>query len=635
MTTESIHGPASQPTFTSPRLDTGTGAGDGTAGRAGWPGWLLSLLTLMVVLAGTLGGSFGGPDLGDHEALVAQCARDMRLSGNWLVPHYLGEPYVRKPPLPYWLIAGLSYAFPNDPQTQQPVTAIIARLPSSLAAFGTVMLLWKLASVMFGRRVGRVAAIIAASSVFFMLYAANATVEMILTFCCTWAHLHFWMAIRRPLRCRWRRVHLFFFYVAMGLGMLAKGPFPLVMVGLPIAVWWYGNRAMRLLAAGGPRAWKAALAQFSPEHLLSRTVRAFRELWLVPGVIVFALCFVPWMIAVGARHPHAWDLWNWQYLQRAQGKYEDTRPRGFFYYVPVIGGLVLPWLFLVFEGAVSPWIRQYARQRLALLYAGMWALIGAVLMSAMAFKKPYYIAPMIPALVLLMAVVADRFYTTPIRNLRLARGLWMALAVACVGGVIAGYFPLREDWPRAAVMVTAIAAGTVVMLLLAGWVFVQGRAWTGFSLTACTTIVAFMAVWYSCADRFDSLDKVAALDAVLTANGVTNQHKVFWVERRPDSRLSFYYNRYTQQMIQPAEIVEKFVDRTAHEDSLEEMVLARATKLLKLPEPVYLVIGREEYQLAKMFGLSANTKVYELGCAPDPDAPDKDWVVLSNTPSSK
>ncbi|HOW19195.1 MAG TPA: glycosyltransferase family 39 protein, partial [Phycisphaerae bacterium] len=122
------------------------------------------LAVVLLVASGTVGAVFGGPELGDHEAIVALCARTMRLSGDWVVPDYLGTPWFRKPPLPYWLIAAASYVLPNDAGTGLPVGTLAARLPTALSSFVTVLLLWRLAASMFGRRIGIVTAAIAGSS---------------------------------------------------------------------------------------------------------------------------------------------------------------------------------------------------------------------------------------------------------------------------------------------------------------------------------------------------------------------------------------------------------------------------------------------------------------------------------------
>ncbi|NLE28348.1 MAG: hypothetical protein GX629_01605 [Phycisphaerae bacterium] len=588
---------------------------------------VITTLIVVCIAVGTLGAVWGGPALGDHETIVAQCARNMRLTGDWLVPYYLGDAYVRKPPLPYWMIAGLSYLFPNDPQTGLPVTTLVARLPSALAAFGTVLLLWKLASSMFGQIVGRTTAVVAASGLFFLLYAANATVEMILTFCCTWAHVHFWFATQAPARSSRRKRHLFFFFLAMGVGMLAKGPFPLVMVAMPIIFWWYTQRPFRVIASSGGRAWRSALTRFFRE-LWPRTREAFSSYYLIPGLIVFGLCFVPWMIAVGIKHPDSWDLWNWQYWQRAQGQYDDTRPRNFFYYLPVMGGLILPWMFLVFEAAASPWMRKYARQRRGLLYAGLWTLVGFLVMSLMTFKKPYYIGPVIPPLSLLLGVVAARFYSQPFPKPHWTPWLKIAVILGGIGFVGGGYLYLREEFPQAAVALTVIAAVAVAALILACLLYFKGRRWTAFGLTAASSILAFHAVWYGCGTIIDNIDKVADLERVLNEQGISKDTPILWVHDRPDGRLSFYFARCPRPMIQPEEIVTKFVDRTTQKDTLKNLVIERTEQLISSPKPVYLVLDREEYDLARMFGFATNACV--IGEIKDSGRPGKDWILLAN-----
>ena len=44
--------------------------------------------------------------LNNNEGLYAQIAWEMLESGNWVIPHLNGVPYIEKPPLLYWLVAG-------------------------------------------------------------------------------------------------------------------------------------------------------------------------------------------------------------------------------------------------------------------------------------------------------------------------------------------------------------------------------------------------------------------------------------------------------------------------------------------------------------------------------------------------
>lgn len=585
---------------------------------------------VLLALVASLGAVLGGPPLGDHEAIVAECARNMRLSGDWLVPQFLDTPFLRKPPLPYWLVAGTSFLLPNDPHTGLPVTALVARLPSALAAFATVLLLWRLGAAMFGSRTGAIVAVIAASSLGFMLYAPNATVEMILTFCCTWACLHFWFAVtcHSPRR---RILHLLLFYVALGFGMLAKGPAPLPLTAVPLAVWWYTERPWRVLAKGGTAGPRRAIVTFI-RGLKSRTIQAFTRLGLIPGLIVFASMFVPWLLAVAARHSHAWDLWNWQYVQRAEGDYLDSRPRGLYYYLPLVLGLSAPWLFLLPEAIVSPWLKRYAPARRALLFCGAWAVVGIVIMSLEPFKKPYYILPAMPALILMMAVVADRFYGNPPPSARLAWLVWALFAAGLIIGLVVGSDYVRQEAPDTATRILLIASLAGVALLIAGLCYVRGRGWWAVGVTAVAMIAAFQLIWYTCGSTIASVDKVAALSRALNAAGVPAAAPVMWVDQRPDARLSFYFARQSRYMITPAEIVSEMLDRTQGKDKLLMMAMRRASDLLKSPQPVYLILARKNYDLVKS---ELSNRAFLIDAIHLPGDPArKDWMVVSNVQQS-
>lgn len=619
--------------------------------------WLTGVGVLILAAAATLGGVWGGPKLGDHEAIVAECARNMRLTGDWIVPEFLDTAWMRKPPLPYWLVAAASYLFPNDPELNLPVTTAAARLPTAVSALLTILLLWHLAGSMFGRpagagrRAGMVAAVVCSASVFFLLYSANATAEMVLTFCCTWAFVHFWHGVTSR-RGRARFVHMMLFYVALGVGMLAKGPMPIVVTALPLAVWWYTERPLRLLAAIGLGGWRQVLALFW-RQIRRQTGRAFTRLYLLPGVIVFAAVFVPWMVAVGREYPHAWDIWNWQYWQRAQNNYEDTRVRGPLYYIPIMIGMVLPWVFLLVEAMVAPWLRRFVRQRRALLYAGLWALVGLVGMSLFAFKKPYYIAPAVPGLLLMIGLAAERFYafvptTMPVKMnvwfgrwhevviadpLRFAWITWVIVALSAIITLIFGNYWMRANMPTVAMALTVIAAGAMVLLLWAGLLYVHGRGWAALALTAVSVVAAFHLGWYLCAPTLtrESLDAVARLDRVLDDAGVPADARVYWADSRPDARLSFYHGRRPRYTLTPEEVVQ-FIGvnrmKPGLKDLLEAHGIERADEMLAGSETVYLVVRYKKYDEAKS---RIKTPAYDVARVEyNPRDPKQDWMVVSN-----
>jgi len=575
--------------------------------------------------------------LGDHEAIVAQASRQMRLSGDWLVPHFLETPFIRKAPLPFWLVAACSYLFDNDSVTGLPVTAAAARLPSALCAFGAVVLLWQLASSMFDRRTGLVAALVAGSSVTFLLYAPNATAEMPLTFCCVWAYYHFWFAATAKSGLR-RFCHSMTFYLALGFAMLAKGPVPVALVGFPLAVWWYVHRPLRVVARRGFRGLLPSIVLFR-RSLGPRTLAVFARLWFVPGILLFALVFIPWMMAVAKRYPFAWDLWNWQFLQRAKGDYPDTRHRSIAFYIPIVGGLLLPWTFLVIEAAAAPWMRRYARWHRPLLFAGLWGLLGVLSMSLMEFKKPYYVLPATPGLILLVAVVAQHFFLSDRRSVRGRQTNWpirIGLAISAAAAPAAFWMWIsREEWraPHSKAIVAIVGIIGSILLAAAFQAYRRGRGSHALILTAAVSALAFHAIWYGAAKEIDNLDKVAKLASMLDENHVPRSSRVFWADARPDARLSFYYNRASEHMIDAAEIVSQGIfNRRSQKLALEKMALQRGLEIVRSTQPVYLILRRENYEHA-VETLALRTTVIGV-VQGSKDSNKQDWFVVTNAPDT-
>ena len=56
----------------------------------------------------------GVPHLAEHEVIVAQSARQMILTGDWLIPRYLDTPFLVKPPLAAWLVASIPALLPPN-----------------------------------------------------------------------------------------------------------------------------------------------------------------------------------------------------------------------------------------------------------------------------------------------------------------------------------------------------------------------------------------------------------------------------------------------------------------------------------------------------------------------------------------
>ena len=573
-----------------------------------------------------------GPHLADHEVIVAQTARQMVDSGHWLIPHYLDTPFLVKPPLPAWTVAILSEFFPQDDMTGHAVTDVTARLPSYLAMVLTVYIVWRLARDMFNRRIGDIAGFVSLTCVGILLFSVNATAEALLTLFCTWAYAEFWWS-RTAQSSHLARSHLVRFYIALGLGMLAKGPMPLAMVCMPIAVWWWTQRSIRLVSGGGLAASGRAIT-VSIKGFFPRLVTAFRSLGLWWGIPLFLLVFLPWMIFVAQKETYAWQLWDYEFLDRARGNYPGCKWGKLHYYFPIFFGLLLPWCLSIPEALAAPFLRAYSQHRRPLIYAWCWVVVPFVFATMMSFKKPYYILPVVPGCALLLSVVLEKlFFKTTIVNVRRVWALIVVILMIIAAIPVFGWFFLPKMYPeewhgptplRGVVISIAIVAG---LAMTATW-FVRGVRRRSFIGIGLTSLLAFVATWCVMGPQLGNIDDPLALVHEMRDANIDESTPLYWASNRPDGRVTFYGDRELRQVIDPYRLIAEHRDR-ADGDELRMMVASRICDLLTAPQTAYLLMQRGDYQLLNMFMQPRSRVVFSVDRG-EIGKDEDDWVVITN-----
>lgn len=593
-----------------------------------WPpsrGWGVAFLTLS--LCGAAAMLLTGPHLGDHEVIVAQTARQMLQTGHWIIPEYLDTPFLVKPPLAAWLVAAASAVLPG--MNGLPVSDISARLPSLLAVALTVLVVWKLAGSIFTRRIASVAAFLAATCLGMLLFAVNATAEALLMFCCTWAFAEFWWATNAG-GSRSPRRHLAAFYIALGLGMLAKGPMPLPMVALPLAAWWFLDHG------------RIPRSEFRIRHSLFRNplsaardsiAAAVRRLGLWWGVPLFLLVFLPWMIVVARHEPYAWELWNYEFLDRARGKYPGCRWGEFHYYLPIFFGMMLPWSLSVPEALAAPFMRAYARWRRPLVYVFCWVVVPLLFATSMSFKKPYYILPVLPGCILLLAPVIDRFFFENVIVSRLRARFAVGIAIGALAAIpIVGWFLLPrlypEEWHGAVVVMgVVISALTVFFMALAAHWYVRSQRTRSLTTVGMTCFFAFITAWGFMGPALGNSDDPVELVEELRQTAPADA-ALYWASNRPDGRVAYYGMYPLRQVVDPYRLIAEHRKR-ATADEMRMIAAGRILELLKGDAPVCLVMQREDFEMLMAFVKPPARELFSIDRGDI--GPDKeDWVVVTN-----
>ncbi|HKZ73032.1 MAG TPA: glycosyltransferase family 39 protein [Steroidobacteraceae bacterium] len=427
----------------------------------------LDLIWIALAVLVIVGAGFGLRDPWPaDEPRFASLARDMVASGDWLFPRVGGDLYQDKPPLFFWLLAG-AYALVGSVRWS-------FLLPSLLAAFGTLALVYDLVRRLHGRIAGLSAALVLLCTLQFLLAARAAQIDATL---CLLTTLSLYGLLRHLLlgpAWGW----YFVAGLAAGLGVITKGVgFLPLLVLLPYALLRMRGFEPLPRFAGGAR-W------------------ALAPLGFVLGIALWA---VPMLVAVarsGSAELAAYrdEILFQQTVDRYAGAWHHVEP-WYYFFVRVIPVLWLP-LSLLLIWLVPRW-RDAWRARDARVWLPLgWVALVLLFFSASAGKRGIYILPALPALAMAAAPylpgLAER---RGVRRASLALGgVLLPLAAALVIGHAAG-LPAIENalasiaLPSVAPFVVFAAAGALI------WI----AAWRWRPVLAWPAVLAVLAiVWGLC-----------------------------------------------------------------------------------------------------------------------------------------
>lgn len=610
-------------TSTIPSTIQSESAGRIVCGEESWTRSPQVDLLCVLVFAGFLAlwGLEGGPPLSDHEAIVAQGARQIRQGDGWLIPKVGDHPFVRKPPLAFWLAALSSYLV-EDPRLTPPVTEFAARLPSSVAAILTTLLVYLLGSSMFGHRTAVTSALVSASCAGTLYFSHNAQVEMVLTFLMTLAVAAFWFATYRTTGGRWWWV---LFYASLALAMLAKAPQPIGAVALPLACWWLLVIPLWSLRSSSQESTEPAPGLW---RRLVTQVRATRELCPIFGLVLFLLIFLPWPLYVYSQLRQVTDLWEIEFIDRYTGEMgREGIP--YFYYLPVLVGLVIPFSLSLPEAFAAPFVKTYRRHRTALLFVLTWVVVQVVFFSFSAFKRPRYILGTLPGLSLLLGIVIDHLFMSARTFSRgtLRMITISILLVSAVGFVIGGYYVFTRYpdafwlYVRGAVL---CAAGLVAVAIL----FLQARRLLSFCALLAATAAVFGWCWFGLGQGVTDQSMARDTADALSAHRIDAKDPITWVRGRPDAALMYYLQRPIDPLFTDLELAAMRGDRLELPLELIEKSVSRLLARLSSEKREYFILRGSDWDaLISVFKPPARI-LTRVRSAENP-GPD-DWVVITN-----
>ena len=356
--------------------------------------WLILFIGIAVFYLWGLGSvPFVGPD----EPRYAQVAREMLAHRELITPVLSGFPWFEKPVLLYWIemasysVLGISeYAARLGPAIcGLLIGAVVYWIGSSIETASRTRDASSKESETEAKGLGRFSALIWLSSAGALVFSRGVNFDILLTLALTGAFACFFIWHVRygnpnnrkginPASPALKYV-LVGFYFFVGLSLLAKG-----LVGVIIAP---GVITSYFLIR---REWPSKKFLTSLLWGIPLTL-AVAAIWYGPMINRHGLIFVNEFIVQ-------------QHFQRFLSN-QYHHPQAFYFYIPVLAGLALPWTIFLVAAFVSSrgwhWRGASAVDRLR-VFGFVWVLAPVVFFSISQSKLPAYILPVLPAVALLV-----------------------------------------------------------------------------------------------------------------------------------------------------------------------------------------------------------------------------------------
>ncbi len=372
---------------------------------------LLAALLLLAVLPMR---DLWAPDEPDF----AQCVKEMRLRGEWLLPYLNGQPYSEKPILYYWVMkasTGLLDTLTAGIGFTHGVAAWALRLPSVLAAVAFLSAFRRWAARFLEPGLAEPAAWILATTPLWFWQSQFIQIDLLFSALLAWSWLcwlggylllgrHSEAADAGESRRWFLRAYLW-----LALAFLAKGPLAPVLSVLLLVVFL---------------GWQ-------------RDLQALHRMHLLAGLGITLLVVAPWYIAAGLKGGahYAYELIIHQNFERATRAWDHLQP--WWKYGEYLLGDFFPWVLLL-PAAVLHLFREQRLADPARRFLLLAFLVPLAVLSLVQSKQGKYLLMAHPFLALLTADLFRQLGTPRTRRLGGLLGGGLGVLAAALAALVLG-----------------------------------------------------------------------------------------------------------------------------------------------------------------------------------------------------
>ncbi len=315
----------------------------------------LKLLLFLFVITSTIAFLFQGkrglwePDEGRY----AECAREMVITNDYILPKLNFEPHLSKPPITYWAIALSLKIFGKN--------EFAVRLPNSIAFFLTVFIIFLIGEYFYEVNRGIVAGIIYSTSIFPFIGLNIVTTDTILTFF-IWLYLYFYF-----------KKDYYLMSISMGLAFLTKGP-PSLLPFLGILVY---------------------------SLIFDRKRIEVKKLFICLGI--FFIIGFSWYVVIVCKEPFAFNYFiKNELIGRLKGiHHRNSGPFDWLIYFPILIFGLAPWILIYWKKILTIKINDFQKKLILII------VVPLIIFCFAKSRLPLYILPLMPGIALLIASQID------------------------------------------------------------------------------------------------------------------------------------------------------------------------------------------------------------------------------------
>jgi 4-amino-4-deoxy-L-arabinose transferase-like glycosyltransferase len=451
------------------------------------------------------------------EGRYAEIPREMVASDDYVTPRLNNVLYFEKPPLVYWIVAGLLRVF-------GPSELAMRATPAFFGLLG-VLVLYLVARRMHGRMAGLASAAVLGTSLLYFALGRILLLDMVVSVLMSSTLFCFILGVREPPG-KTRRLFFYGLYATAALATLAKGLIGFLLTGAVMFTW---------------------LAIFNQWRRLV-------PLYLPTGVLLFLAIAAPWHVLVAQRNPQ-WT--HFYFVQEHWQRFTTTyhgRTEPFWFFGPVLLLGLFPWMGFLWPavrsalvggpaaaldapattGLRGAWTRR--KENADAWFFVTWAAFVFLFFSKSQSKLIPYILPVFPPLALLIGKwLSEAWRDNAAQRLRGGMTVF-ALSAGMLGGALLmpflkpGLIPTSSQvsgiLPDAVVASAALLVGGTIAL----WSCRRGSLRTSLVAVAAASV----ALYFALADGQDKLSRPGTKSLALHVK----EH------RKPGDRVYHYYQYF-------------------------------------------------------------------------------------------